>query len=78
MDRLSLRSRCSPPYLAIALLAAIHWPTPEKVQAAVKRSELGLTLLDATLATALVGVWGLVIGLLLLPARWLGRWVYST
>jgi 4-hydroxybenzoate polyprenyltransferase len=65
-------------YLAIAVIAAIRRPAPEKVQAAVKRSVLGLTLLDATLATALVGVWGLAIGLLLLPARLLGRWVYST
>lgn len=65
-------------YLAIAVLAAIRRPGPEKVQAAVKRSVLGLTLLDATLATALVGVWGLAIALLLVPARLLGRWVYST
>jgi hypothetical protein len=30
------------------------------------------------LATAFVGAWGLLILLLLLPARWLGKWVYST
>jgi len=65
-------------YVGLKVFAAIRRPAPEKVQAAVKRSVLGLTLLDATLATALVGVWGLAIGVLLLPARLLGKWVYST
>jgi hypothetical protein len=39
---------------------------------------LGLVLLDAVLATSLAGPIGLAIGLLLLPAAYVGRWVYST
>jgi 4-hydroxybenzoate polyprenyltransferase len=74
------------PYLVAAfgflvgskLVAAIQNPGPKEVQAAVKRSILGLVALDAILATAFVGAWGLLILLLLLPARWLGKWVYST
>lgn len=57
---------------------AIRCPTPPQVQAAVKRAVLGLILLDATLATAFVGLPGLVLLLLYAPAHWLGRWVYST
>jgi 4-hydroxybenzoate polyprenyltransferase len=48
------------------------------VQSAVKRSIMGLVLLDAILATAVVGAWGLLILLLLVPALTLGRWIYST
>ena len=61
-----------------SVVAAIHKPTPKMVQAAVKRSIFGLVLLDAILATAFVGWPGLLIVLLLIPAIWLGRWVYST
>lgn len=61
-----------------AVVAAIRRPGPKEVQAAVKRCILGLVALDAVLATAFVGAWGLLILLLLLPARWLGQWVYST
>jgi 4-hydroxybenzoate polyprenyltransferase len=57
---------------------AILRPTPTMVQAAVKQAVFGLVILDATLATALAGVTGLAILLLLLPAIYLGRWVYST
>jgi 4-hydroxybenzoate polyprenyltransferase len=57
---------------------AVSRPTPERVQAAVKRAVLGLVLLDAILATALAGPVGLVVALLLVPALYLGRWVYST
>ncbi len=64
--------------VGVKLVAAIKNPGPKEVQAAVKRSILGLVVLDAILATIFVGVWGLLILLLLLPARWLGKWVYST
>jgi hypothetical protein len=57
---------------------AILRPTPTPVQAAVKQAVFGLVVLDATLATALAGVIGLAILLLLLPAIYVGRWVYST
>ena len=74
------------PYLLVAfgfwigfpIAKAIRKPTPQNVQAGVKRCILGLVLLDAILATVFVGLYGLLIGLLLLPARWLGKWVYST
>ena len=61
-----------------ALVTAIRMPGPKPVQAAVKRCILGLVVLDAILASAFVGLPGLLLLLLLLPARWLGKWVYST
>jgi 4-hydroxybenzoate polyprenyltransferase len=64
--------------VGIPVVKAIRQPTPRQVQRAVKRCILGLVLLDAALATAFVGWPGLLIGLLLLPAAWLGKWVYST
>jgi 4-hydroxybenzoate polyprenyltransferase len=59
---------------------ATRRPTPERVQAAVKRSLLGLVLLDAVLATAFVGTAGLVLLVLLAPALYLNgrRWLYAT
>ena len=60
------------------LVAAIRCPEPKLVQAAVKRCILGLVVLDAVLATAFVGLPGLLILLLLPPALLLGKWVYST
>jgi 4-hydroxybenzoate polyprenyltransferase len=65
-------------FVAFKLIPAIRHPSPPNVQAAVKRSILGLVALDAILATAFVGIWGLLILALFLPARWLGKWVYST
>ncbi len=64
--------------VAAPIRRAIADPVPERVQAAVKRTILGLVLLDAILATALAGPIGLAIILLLVPARILGRWAYST
>src|SRR5262245_20513147 len=74
------------PYLLVGLgfliglpvCRAITSPTPPRVQAAVKRSLIGLVLLDATLATALAGTVGLVILILLVPVLYLGRWIYQT
>jgi 4-hydroxybenzoate polyprenyltransferase len=57
---------------------AVAVPTAGRVQAAVKGAVLGLVILDAVLATALVGLAGLVILVLLPPALYLGRWIYST
>lgn len=65
-------------YIGSALVTAIRTPGPKPVQAAVKRCILGLVLLDAALASAFVGWPGLLLVLLLLPARRLGKWVYST
>ena len=59
---------------------AVRTPTPERVQAAVKRCLMGLIVLDAVLATALAGTIGLVLLLLLAPVLWLSRqrWLYAT
>ena len=57
---------------------AIRQPSPARVQAAVKTAVLGLVAFDAVLATALAGPVGLVLLVLLAPALYLGRWVYST
>ena len=65
-------------YVGMAVVKAIANPEPKTVQAAIKRSVLGLVILDAVLATVFVGWPGLSILLLLLPARYLGKWVYST
>ena len=64
--------------ISVKLIAAIRDPGPKQVQAAVKRCILGLILLDAILAFLFISWPGLLIVLLLLPARWLGQWVYST
>ncbi len=74
------------PYLLVAFgfligipgVTAIAKPEPKHVQAAVKRCILGLVVLDAILATAYIGPYGLLIGLLLPPALLLGKKVYST
>jgi 4-hydroxybenzoate polyprenyltransferase len=59
---------------------AIAGPTPRHVQAAVKRSLMGLVVLDAVLATAAAGTVGLVVLVLLVPILYLGRWrwLYAT
>jgi hypothetical protein len=57
---------------------AIAAPTPPRVQAAVKVAVLGLVALDSILATAAVGIAGLVLLVLLPPSLYLGRWIYTT
>jgi 4-hydroxybenzoate polyprenyltransferase len=64
--------------VGIPVANAIARPTPTQVQKAVKGAIMGLVILDATLATSLAGTAGLLILLLLLPALYLGRWIYST
>jgi len=74
------------PYLLIGLgfligfpvSRAISRPTASHVQKAVKQAILGPVILDAILASAIAGIGGLAILLLLLPALYLGRWIYST
>jgi UbiA prenyltransferase family protein len=76
------------PYLLVGLgffvgfpvAAAIRAPTPSRVQAAVKRSLMGLILLDTVLAAALAGTIGLVLLVLLAPSVYLNRrrWLYAT
>lgn len=64
--------------IGIPLCRAIGDPVPATVQAAVKRSILGLVGLDAVLATAAAGWIGLGLLALLPPALYLGRRLYST
>jgi 4-hydroxybenzoate polyprenyltransferase len=64
--------------VGIPVCRAINRPVPERVQAAVTQAILGLVLLDAVLATALAGTVGLILAVLLVPALYVGRWVYST
>lgn len=65
-------------WLGRVMLRAINVPEPRRVQSAVKTAILGLIVVDAGLATIFVGPSGLGIGLLLIPAVWLGRRLYST
>jgi 4-hydroxybenzoate polyprenyltransferase len=65
-------------WLGLAIVRAVRSPVPENVQAAIKRCLLGLIGLDALLAFAVVGWFGLSILALAVPALVLGRWVYLT
>jgi 4-hydroxybenzoate polyprenyltransferase len=65
-------------FVVMPVANAIARPIPSTVQAAVKRAIFGLVVLDATLATVVAGLVGLVILLWLLPGLYLGRWLYST
>jgi 4-hydroxybenzoate polyprenyltransferase len=65
-------------FVGVPVVRAIQRPLPSRVQSAVKRAVLGLIALDAVFATALVGAYGLVLLVLLIPALFLGRWIYST
>lgn len=65
-------------YVGVPVGNAIALPVPSRVQKAVKRAIFGLVVLDAALASALAGTTGLLLLLLLLPAAYLGRWIYST
>ena len=65
-------------HVGISVARAIRNPVPSKVQQAVKTAVLGLIVLDALLASALAGPVGLLIVLLIIPARLAGRWIYST
>lgn len=58
---------------------AIGTPSPVNVQTAVKHAIMTLIVLDASVTFAVHGfVAATAIILLLLPARWLGQWIYST
>ncbi len=67
-------------FVGVPVSRAVAAPTPGRVQTAVKRSLMGLVVLDATLASALAGSVGLLILLLLLPSLYLNRqrWLYAT
>ncbi len=65
-------------YLGLPIQRAIFQPTPQRVQIAVKTCILGLVILDAIIAVAFVGLPGLLIVLLLVPAILIGKKIYST
>ena len=61
------------------MLRALLTPDPPHVQKAVKTAVLGVVVLDAAMVALLGSAVGAVaICLLLIPAIWLGKWVYST
>ena len=64
--------------VGIPVSQAIAHPSPQPVQQAVKRALMGLVLLDTVLALGVAGWAGLAILALLVPALYLGRWIYST
>jgi 4-hydroxybenzoate polyprenyltransferase len=76
------------PYLLVGLgfvvglpvSRAIVTPTPDRVQAGVKRALMGLILLDAVLAAGCAGTVGLLILVLMAPSLYLNRrrWLYAT
>ncbi len=67
-------------WLGIPLTRAITAPTPANVQGGVRRSLMGLILLDTILATGTAGTVGLVLLVLLVPSLYLNRrrWLYAT
>jgi 4-hydroxybenzoate polyprenyltransferase len=67
-------------WLAFPLIHAIRSPTPGNVQTGVKRSLIGLILLDTILATGTAGSIGLVMLVLMVPSLYLNRraWLYAT
>jgi 4-hydroxybenzoate polyprenyltransferase len=67
-------------FVGLPASQAIAAPKPSLVQRAVKTALFGLVLLDAVLATALVGPLGLVLLVLAVPSLYLSRlrWLYAT
>jgi hypothetical protein len=60
-------------------MAALFSPRPELIQSAVKTGILGIILFDAAIVAFMCGLAvSLPLLLLLIPAVWLGKWIYST
>ncbi|GMV96019.1 MAG: hypothetical protein AMXMBFR83_03880 [Phycisphaerae bacterium] len=65
--------------LGYRMARAILRPAPARIQAGVKLGVLGIILLDATLVGFFRGLGlSLLVAVLLVPAVWLGKWLYST
>lgn len=65
--------------ISLRCLRAIIEPTSYRVQTTVKQSLMSLVILNAAICFAVGGpLPALVILFLLIPASWLGRWIYST
>jgi 4-hydroxybenzoate polyprenyltransferase len=66
-------------HISWRFIHAIIWPGTSQVQAAVKSGIMSIIVLDSLAAFAVGGFYpSLTIALLLVPAIFLGRWVYST
>jgi 4-hydroxybenzoate polyprenyltransferase len=65
-------------YIGFPIAAAIKRPRPTEVQKAVRSCLIGLVVLDTILATAVAGLTGLLILLLIAPVIYFGRWLYTT
>ncbi|MFQ3591658.1 MAG: UbiA family prenyltransferase [Gemmataceae bacterium] len=59
--------------LALPIARAVEDPSPQRVQAAVRRQLLGVIVLDAALASATAGTLGLVVLIWLIPALLLAK-----
>lgn len=65
--------------LCYRMTAALFSPRPELIQPAVKTGILGIILFDASIVAFTHGLpISLPLLLLLIPAVWLGKWIYST
>lgn len=66
-------------FLAIRVVPAISEPGPQTIQRAVKTAVLGIIVINAaTCATFAGALPSLVVLAHLIPALWIGRWIYST
>jgi hypothetical protein len=67
-------------WVDIRLVAAVREPTPQNVQATVKRMLLAIVLLDATMIFCRTGdpIVALGVVALIIPAATLGRWIFIT
>lgn len=66
-------------WLTYPLIRVVDNPDPPTIQSAVKTGILGIIAIDAAIATAFVGpLVGVFVLLLLVPAVYLGHWIYST
>lgn len=61
------------------LSQAVLTPTPPRVQLAIKTAVLGIIVFDAAMVGLIRGLpLSLLVLILLVPAVWLGKWLYST
>lgn len=66
-------------WLTVRTLWAIQDPQPRRVQLAVTQAILAVVVLDAAAVFVVAGpVLAIPVLALILPAGWLGRWLYST
>lgn len=65
--------------LGFRMIQAILTPSPVRIQSGVKLGVLGIILLDAAIVGSFCGLpLSLLVVVLLVPAGWLGKWLYTT